>query len=36
MHALHDVVADILASDRVPSSGKRGVILTAAAAYRDE
>lgn len=35
LHALHDVVADILASPDVPASAKRGAILRAAAVYRD-
>jgi len=35
MHALHDVVADILASPDIPRSAKRRAILTAAARYRD-
>jgi hypothetical protein len=36
MHALHDVVSDILASPAVPASEKRRTILRAAAAYRDD
>ena len=35
LHALHDVVSDILASDRVTRAEKRAAILAAAAAYRD-
>jgi hypothetical protein len=35
LHSLHDVVSDILANPSVPRSEKRKVILTAAAAYRD-
>ena len=36
LHALHDVVADILASDVVPQAKKREAILAAAAAYRND
>ena len=36
LHALHDVVSDILASDVVPRAKKREAILAAAAAYRDD
>jgi hypothetical protein len=36
LHALHDVVADILASPTVPPSRKRAATLAAAAAYRDD
>jgi hypothetical protein len=35
LHALHDVVSDILASPRIPKAGKRAFLLAAAAAYRD-
>jgi hypothetical protein len=35
LHALHDVVADILASPVVPRAQKRAALLGAAAAYRD-
>jgi hypothetical protein len=35
MHALHDVVADILTSPDIPRDRKRRAILTAAARYRD-
>ncbi len=35
LHAMHDVVSDILASDRVPVGGKRAELLRMAAAYRD-
>ena len=35
LHALHDVVSDILLSDSIPCDQKRGAILRAAAAYRD-
>jgi hypothetical protein len=35
MHALHDVVGDILADPTVPRRDKRPTILRAAAAYRD-
>ena len=36
LHSLHDVVADVLASPKVPRSQKRPVILAAAARYRDD
>jgi len=36
LHALHDVVADILAAPRVPRSERRAALLAAAAAYRDD
>ena len=36
LHSLHDVAADILASSKVPESGKRKAILEAAARYRDD
>ena len=36
LHALHDVVADILTSPLIPKGGKRESILAAAAAYRDD
>jgi hypothetical protein len=36
LHALHDVVADILASPEVGPARKREAILVAAAAYRDD
>ena len=35
LHALHDVVADILASPIIPRESKRAAILAAAATYRD-
>ncbi len=35
LHAMHDVVSDILASDKVPRNKKRAEILKAAARYRD-
>ena len=35
LHSLHDVVSDILASPKVPSSQKRNVILTAISRYKD-
>lgn len=35
LHSMHDVVSDILASDKVPHNKKRDAILTAAARYRD-
>ncbi|HVE78206.1 MAG TPA: hypothetical protein VNA89_05075, partial [Gemmatimonadaceae bacterium] len=35
MHALHDVVGDILADPAIPRRAKRAAILRAAAAYRD-
>lgn len=36
LHALHDVVSDILLSPAVPKAEKRSAILAAAAAYRDD
>ena len=35
LHAMHDVVSDILASDRVPRTAKRAELLRVAARYRD-
>jgi len=35
LHAMHDVISDILASPKVPRSRKRAEILIAAARYRD-
>jgi hypothetical protein len=35
LHALHDVVSDILASPTIPRAQKRRALLIAAAAYRD-
>ena len=35
LHALHDVISDIFASDSIPRRDKRGVALRAAAQYRD-
>jgi hypothetical protein len=35
LHALHDVVSDILASPAIPRAEKRPALLRAAAAYRD-
>ncbi|MEO8620444.1 MAG: hypothetical protein ABI625_05215 [bacterium] len=35
LHALHDVVSDILASPSIPSSAKRTEVLRALASYRD-
>jgi hypothetical protein len=35
LHAMHDVISDILASPKVPRDRKRAEILTAAARYRD-
>ena len=35
LHALHDVVSDILASGAIPMEGKRAAILRALASYRD-
>lgn len=35
LHAMHDVISDILASPKVPKERKRQEILTAAARYRD-
>jgi hypothetical protein len=36
LHALHDVVADILCSPTIPHDRKRVELLKAAAAYRDD
>ncbi|MFL5386418.1 MAG: hypothetical protein ACJ8GN_28195 [Longimicrobiaceae bacterium] len=36
LHAMHDVISDILASPRVPRAKKREEILTAARRYRDD
>ena len=36
LHALHDVVSDILASPTVPPSRKREMLLAAASQYRDD
>ena len=36
LHALHDVISDILASPQVPAARKRAEILRAAARYRDD
>jgi len=36
LHALHDVVSDILASPGIPRARKRAAILEAAARYRDD
>jgi predicted RNA polymerase sigma factor len=36
LHALHDVVSDILASPTVPLGRKRAALLAAAAEYRDD
>ena len=36
LHALHDVVADILASSKIARGQKRAAILAAAARYRDD
>ncbi len=36
LHAMHDVVSDILANDVVPHGGKRAAILEAASRYRDD
>ena len=36
LHALHDVVSDILASPSVPPNGKRTALLAAAAEFRDD
>ena len=36
LHSLHDVVSDILANPVVPRDDKRSVLMTAAAAYRDD
>ena len=35
LHAMHDVVSDILANDKVPRDQKRSAILEAAGRYRD-
>jgi len=35
LHAMHDVISDILASPKVPQNRKRAEILVAAARYRD-
>ena len=35
LHAMHDVVSDILTNDKVPHQGKRAAILEAASWYRD-
>jgi hypothetical protein len=35
LHAMHDVVSDILANEKVPRGGKRAAILEAASRYRD-
>lgn len=35
LHSLHDVVADILASPRIPASQKRSAILRALGTYQD-
>ena len=36
LHAMHDVVSDILANDRVPHGEKRAAILEAGRRYRDD
>ena len=36
LHSLHDVVSDVLANPDIPRAQKRGVILEAAARYRDD
>lgn len=36
LHSMHDVISDILASDKVPKDRKRAEILTAARRYRDD
>ncbi len=36
LHAMHDVISDVLASPEVPHERKRDAILAAAAAYRDD
>jgi hypothetical protein len=36
LHALHDVVADILMSPSIPRVEKRAALLVAAATYRDD
>ena len=35
LHAMHDVVSDVLANDKVPRNQKRATILEAAGRYRD-
>jgi ketosteroid isomerase-like protein len=36
LHSMHDVISDILASDRVPRTQKRAEILRAASRFRDD
>jgi len=36
LHSMHDVISDILASDKVPRDRKRAAILQAAVRYRDD
>jgi len=36
LHSMHDVISDILASDKVPRARKRAEILVAARKYRDD
>jgi cell pole-organizing protein PopZ len=36
LHSMHDVISDILASDKVPAARKRAEILIAAQRYRDD
>ncbi|MEP7382383.1 MAG: hypothetical protein ABI910_11885 [Gemmatimonadota bacterium] len=36
LHSMHDVISDILASDKVPRASKRGEILRAAARFRHD
>jgi ketosteroid isomerase-like protein len=36
LHSMHDVISDILASEKVPASRKRAEILLAAERYRDD
>ncbi len=36
LHSMHDVISDILASDKVPRARKRAEILRAAARFRDD
>jgi hypothetical protein len=36
LHAMHDVISDILADPAIPRSAKRAAILAAAARYRDD
>src|SRR5688572_22468429 len=36
LHAMHDVISDVLADSTIPRSRKRAEILTAAARYRDD